>query len=104
MQPFRFFQKRQLNLPAQDRFMELVNHMNQIPDEPEHIRGRHPQNYTVQMRMDIPLNRFSEDHRNHLKQQQERLLIENLSETLDFRHEVIYQDEFGFTLRTELFI
>ena len=55
-------------------------------------------------RMNVPLNEMTEDQLNHIKISQERVLMENLSNTLDFRHDVIHQDENGFTLRTELFI
>jgi len=63
-----------------------------------------PQIYTQMFRMEIPLNQLSEDQRNHLKISNENMILNQLSNTLDFRHEVIHQDENGFTLRTELFI
>ena len=89
----------ELDLLGRQRFNELASF---IPDEP--IQTQTPQIYTQMFRMEIPLNQLSEDQRNHLKISNENMILNQLSNTLDFRHEVIHQDENGFTLRTELFI
>lgn len=90
------------NLPNIDRFRELVDYQgrNEVdvnPTEP-------PQIYTQMLRMNVPMGEMTEDYLNHVKVSQERVLMENLSNTLDFRHEIISIDASGFTLRTELFI
>jgi hypothetical protein len=111
MKPFKFFQKKQLNLPTQDRFTELVNHQPQVENTPEfevmehpNRGGRHPQIYTQMLRMNIPLNEMDSTQLDHLRMGQERKLMESITETLDFRHSIVYQDEHGFTIRTELYI
>lgn len=92
----------ELNLLGRQRFNELASF---IPDEPMvPYQSETPQVYTQMFRMEIPLNQLSEDQRNHLKISNENMILNQLSNTLDFRHEVIHQDENGFTLRTELFI
>lgn len=88
--------------PNLERFRELVeyqrrNEVDVIPTEP-------PQTYTQMLRMNVPMSEMTEDYLNHIKVSQERVLMENLSNTLDFRHEIISIDENGFTLRTELYI
>lgn len=60
--------------------------------------------YTEMVRMNIPLNEMTEDQLNHIKLNNEQKLITQITDTLDIRHEIIYQDENGFTLRTELFL
>jgi hypothetical protein len=54
--------------------------------------------------MEVPINEMTEGYLDELKMSQERLLLYNLSDTLDFRHEIISVDGNGFTLRTELFL
>ena len=90
------------NLMNLDRFRELVEYQRRTevdvnPTEP-------PQIYTQMLRMNVPMGEMTEDYLNHIKISQERVLMENLSNTLDFRHEIILIDENGFTLRTELYI
>jgi hypothetical protein len=72
------------------------------PIEPYH--SENPQIYTQMLRMEVPINEMTEGYLDQLKMSQERLLLENLSDTLDFRHELISVDGNGFTLRTELFL
>ena len=60
--------------------------------------------YTEMLRMNIPLNEMTEDHLNQIKLNNEQKLIAQITDTLDIRHEIIYQDGNGFTLRTELFL
>lgn len=63
-----------------------------------------PQIYTQIIRVELPINEMTEDHLNHLKISNENMLFNQISNTLDFRHEIIFVDGNGFTLRTELFI
>ena len=63
-----------------------------------------PQIYTEMLRMNIPINEMTETRLNQFKYSQEQVILERISNTLDFRHEIISIDENGFTLRTELFI
>jgi hypothetical protein len=63
-----------------------------------------PQIYTQIIRVELPINDMTEDHLNHLKISNENMLLNEISDTLDFRHEIISVDGNGFTLRTELFI
>ena len=88
--------------PNLHRFRELVDY--QTRREVVFVPSETTQIYTEMYRMNVPLNEMTEDQLNHIKISQERVLMENLSNTLDFRHDVIHQDENGFTLRTELFI
>jgi hypothetical protein len=60
--------------------------------------------YTQMLRMNVPTNEMTEDYMDEIKMRQERILIDNLMDTFDFRHEIISIDGNGFTLRTELFI
>lgn len=105
MRNFKFLTKIDENdavEPDVERFRELLNYEGRnemvfVPTEP-------PQIYTQMLRMNVPMGEMTEDYLNHIKISQERVLMENLSNTLDFRHEIISIDENGFTLRTELFI
>jgi len=72
------------------------------PIEP--YQSENPQIYTQMLRMEVPINEMTEGYLDELKMSQERLLLYNLSDTLDFRHEIISVDGNGFTLRTELFL
>ena len=88
--------------PNLDRFHQLIGYQRRteidiIPTEP-------PQIYTEMLRMSTPINEMTEDRLNELKMSQQRLILEQLSNTLDFRHEIISIDENGFTLRTELYL
>lgn len=88
--------------PNLDRFHQLIGYQRRteidiIPTEP-------PQIYTEMLRMNVPINEMTEDRLNELKMSQQRLILEQLSNTLDFRHEIVFVDGNGFTLRTELFI
>jgi hypothetical protein len=60
--------------------------------------------YTQIIRVELPFNQVTEDHLNQLKISNENMLFNQISDTLDIRHEIIYQDENGFTLRSELFL
>ena len=87
--------------PNLDRFHELIGYQRRteidiLPTEP-------PQIYTQMLRMELPINEMTEDHLNHLKMSNQSILLNQISDTLDFRHEIISVDGNGFTLRTELF-
>lgn len=105
MKNFKFLNQVDENdaiIPTNERFNELVDYQRNrpidfIPTEP-------PQIYTEMYRMNVPINEMTETDLNHIKVSQERLILEQLSNTLDFRHEIISVDGNGFTLRTELFI
>jgi hypothetical protein len=85
------------------KFFSYVDENDAIePIEPYHSET--PQIYTQMLRMEVPINEMTEGYLDQLKMSQERLLLENLSDTLDFRHELISIDGNGFTLRTELFL
>jgi hypothetical protein len=71
------------------------------PIEP--YQSETPQIYTEILRLDIPINEMTETDLNRIKYNQEQLLLHQISNTLDFRHEIIYVDGNGFTLRSELF-
>lgn len=71
------------------------------PIEPYHSET--PQIYTQIIRMELPINEMTEDHLNHLKMSNQSILLNEISDTLDFRHEIISVDGNGFTLRSELF-
>ena len=71
------------------------------PIEP--YQSETPQIYTEILRLDIPINEMTETDLNRIKYNQEQLLLQQISNTLDFRHEIIYVDGNGFTLRSELF-
>ena len=103
-----------------------------IPDEPVEIRtvtlrdypvvtGRFPEEYINRIEQTITQSRLTTDNRPavflnlnrnrdtisdeewlHLLRQQRVLLIERMWEEGMIRHEVISQDEYGFTLRTEI--
>lgn len=60
--------------------------------------------YTQMLRIDIPINEMTEDHLNQLKISNENMLLNQISDTLDFRHEIISVDGNGFTIRSELFL
>jgi hypothetical protein len=79
---------------------------NTIDDDDaiEPYQSEPPQIYTQIIRVELPINEMTEDHLNHLKISNENMIFNQISDTLDFRHEIIHQDEFGFTLRTELYI
>jgi len=62
-----------------------------------------PQIYTQIIRVELPINEMTEDHLNHLKMSNQSILLNEISDTLDFRHEIISVDGNGFTLRSELF-
>lgn len=88
--------------PNVDRFRELVDYQRRtemvfVPTEP-------PQIYTEMLRMSTPINEMTETDLNRFKISQERVILERISNTLDFRHEIIHQDENGFTLRSELYL
>jgi len=85
------------------KFFSSVDENDAIePIEPYHSET--PQIYTQIIRVELPINEMTEDHLNHLKISNENMIFNQISDTLDFRHEIIHQDEFGYTLRTELFI
>jgi hypothetical protein len=103
MRDFKFFSVvNENNLLEPARFNELVEYIRTTPID--FIPTEPPQIHTQMLRMNIPINEMTEDRLNHLKISQERRMLEELSDTLDFRHEVIHQDEFGFTLRSELYL
>ncbi len=88
--------------PNLDRFHQLIGYQRRtevdiIPTEP-------PQIYTEMYRMNVPINEMTEDQLNHIKISQERVILERISNTLDFRHEIVFVDGNGFTLRTELYL
>jgi len=88
--------------PNLDRFHQLVGYQRRtevdfIPTEP-------PQIYTQIIRVELPINEMTEDHLNQLKMNNQSILLNEISNTLDFRHEIISVDGNGFTLRTELFL
>lgn len=93
MKPFQFFQKKQ-EIPVEPDF--------QVDLYP--IEGRNPQHYRMNYRSSIPLNQIPNEHLAYIRRDQERVLMQHITETLDIRHEIISSDEFGFTMRTELFI
>jgi len=71
------------------------------PIEP--YQSETPQIYTQIIRVELPINEMTEDHLNHLKMSNQSILLNEISDTLDFRHEIISVDGNGFTLRSELF-
>jgi len=88
--------------PNLDRFHQLIGYQRRtevdiIPTEP-------PQIYTQIIRVELPINEMTEDHLNQLKMSNQSILLNEISNTLDFRHEIISVDGNGFTLRTELFL
>jgi hypothetical protein len=85
------------------KFLSPINDNDAIePIEPYHSET--PQIYTQIIRVELPINDMTEDHLNHLKISNENMLLNEISDTLDFRHEIISVDGNGFTLRSELFI
>lgn len=88
--------------PNLHRFRELVEYQRR--NEVDVIPTESPQTYTQMLRMNVPMGGMTEDYMEEIKLRQERLLVDNLMETFDFRHEIISIDENGFTLRTELYI
>ena len=87
--------------PNLDRFRELVDYQRRT--EMVFVPSETTQIYTEMLRMNVPINEMTETDLNLFKISQERVILERISNTLDFRHEIIHQDENGFTLRTELF-
>ena len=71
------------------------------PIEP--YQSETPQIYTQIIRVELPINEMTEDHLNHLKMSNQSILLNEISDTLDFRHEIISVHGNGFTLRSELF-
>jgi hypothetical protein len=88
--------------PNLDRFHELIGYQRRT--EIDILPTETPQIYTQIIRVELPINQMSEDHLNHLKISNQSILLNQISDTLDFRHEIIHQDENGFTLRTELYL
>ena len=105
MKNFRFLSSVDENdavEPDVDRFNELVNY--QTRTEMVFVPSETTQIYTEMLRMNVPINEMTEDQLNHIKISQERVILERISNTLDFRHEIISVDGNGFTLRTELYL
>jgi hypothetical protein len=105
MKDFKFLTEVDENdaiIPTNERFNELVDY--QTRREVVFVPSETTQIYTEMIRMNIPLNEMTEDHLNQIKLNNEQKLIAQITDTLDFRHEVISVDGNGFTLRTELFI
>ena len=88
--------------PNLDRFRELVDYQRRT--EMVFVPSETTQIYTEMLRMNVPINEMTETDLNLFKISQERVILERISNTLDFRHEIIHQDENGFTLRTELYL
>ena len=88
--------------PNVDRFNELVDYQRRT--EMVFVPSETTQIYTEMYRMNVPINEMTETDLNHFKISQERVILERISNTLDFRHEIIHQDGNGFTLRTELYL
>jgi hypothetical protein len=88
--------------PNLDRFHELIGYQRRT--EIDILPTETPQIYTQIIRVELPINEMTEDHLNQLKISNQSILLNEISDTLDFRHEIISVDENGFTLRTELFI
>jgi hypothetical protein len=88
--------------PNYDVYRQLMdNHFRTVVD---FNRTEPPQTYTQMLSINVPINEMTEDRLNELKMNQERFMIEQVSNTFEFRHEIVSVDENGFTLRTELFI
>jgi hypothetical protein len=105
MKNFKFLNQVDENdaiIPTNERFNELVDY--QIRREVVFVPSETTQIYTEIVRMNIPLNEMTEDQLNHIKLNNEQKLITQITDTLDIRHEIIYQDENGFTMRSELFL
>jgi hypothetical protein len=105
MKNFRFLSSVDENdavEPDVDRFNELVNY--QTRTEMVFVPSETTQIYTEMLRMNVPINEMTEDQLNHIKISQERVILERISNTLDFRHEIVFVDGNGFTLRTELYL
>lgn len=77
-----------------------------VPDEPEHIEFERfrPQltEATRILRMNINRNDIGEEQFYQMLRQERTRFMEDLWRNQYVRQEIIYQDEFGFTLRTEL--
>ena len=103
MRNFRFLSSDEDAVePNVDRFNELVNY--QTRTEMVFVPSETTQIYTEMLRMNVPINEMTEDQLNHIKISQERVILERISNTLDFRHEIVFVDGNGFTLRTELYL
>jgi len=87
--------------PNLDRFHELIGYQRRT--EIDILPTETPQTYTQMLSMNVPINEMTEDRLNELKMSQERFMIEQVSNTFEFRHEIVSVDQNGFTLRTELF-
>lgn len=89
---FKFFKGKQIKLPTQSRFNTLVNHQ------------RTPQRYTHMYRSSIPRSEIPDDIYSHIIDDIERRLHREIGTHLvEINHDIIYQDENGFTLRSETF-
>jgi len=86
------------------RDFKFFNTIDDDDDAIEPYQSEPPQIYTQIIRVELPINEMTEDHLNHLKISNENMLLNEISDTLDFRHEIISVDGNGFTLRTELFL
>jgi hypothetical protein len=89
---FRFFKGKKLDLVSSTRFNTLVNHQ------------RTPQRYTHMYRSSIPRSEIPEDIYVYIINDIERRLYQESGNVIGrIQHEIISQDELGFTLRSELF-
>lgn len=87
---FKFFRKNGIEVPDSNRFRNLVD--NPI------VR------YSHMYRSSIPRNELPEDIYNFIVEDIERRLYQESGNVLGrIQHEIISQDELGFTLRSELF-
>lgn len=89
---FKFLNKdNELNLPTEERFNELVNHRLTTDNRP-----------AVFLRLERNIDTISEDEWNSIIKQQRHLLMNLMWENGMVSHNIISQDENGFSLRTEI--